>query len=117
MDQQTSPESAVSSRQSMAKIQPRTKNFAARCLLPVFVIIVILTALPHLHSESLASKNKEGNRLFSQEKYNDAEKAYLDAQIDNPGRPEILYNLGNSLIKQEKFDQGILALRQSMGSR
>jgi tetratricopeptide (TPR) repeat protein len=76
---------------------------------------MILTALPCLRAESLASKNKEGNRYFSQGKYSDAEKAYLDAQIDNPGRPEILYNLGNSLIKQKKYDQGIQALRQSMG--
>jgi Ca-activated chloride channel family protein len=112
---QQSRQSAVGSRRSMAKRQPYTGNLATSCLSPVFVIIMILTALPHLHAESLASKNKEGNLLFSQGKYSDAEKSYLDAQIDNPGRPEILYNLGNSLIKQEKYDQGILALRQSMG--
>jgi tetratricopeptide (TPR) repeat protein len=65
-------------------------------------------------AESLASKNKEGNRLFAQGKYKDAEKAYLDAQVKNPGKPEVLYNLGNSLIKQKKYTQGIQSLRQSI---
>ena len=104
--------SAVSGRQSAvgSPQQQHTGGFAAHRLRAVFVMI-----LPCLRAESLASKNKEGNRYFSQGKYSDAEKAYMDAQIDSPGRPEILYNLGNSLIKQQKYDQGIHALRQSMG--
>ena len=82
---------------------------------PVSVIaaFIIMTTLPCLRAESLASKNNEGNRLYSQGKYEDAEKAYLDAQVKSPGRPEVLYNLGNSLIMQEKFEQGIQSLRQS----
>jgi tetratricopeptide (TPR) repeat protein len=68
-----------------------------------------------VYAESLASKNKEGNRLYSEGKYEEAEKAYLDAQVKSPGKPEILYNLGNSLIKQKEYDRGLQALRQSMG--
>jgi Ca-activated chloride channel family protein len=80
----------------------------------LFAIAVILATPFKLEAESLASKNREGNRLFAQGKYEDAEKAYLDAQVKNPGRPEVLYNLGNSLIKQNKQDQGIQSLRQSI---
>jgi Ca-activated chloride channel homolog len=64
--------------------------------------------------ESLASKNNKGNRLYEQGKYEDAEKAYLDAQADSPGKPEILYNLGNSLIKQKKYREGVQSLGQSI---
>jgi len=67
-------------------------------------------------SESVASKNKRGNRLFEQGRYEDAEKAYLSAQVDGPGKPEILYNLGNSFVKQKKYREGIQALGQSIGS-
>jgi tetratricopeptide (TPR) repeat protein len=67
-------------------------------------------------AESPASKNKEGNRLFAEGRYEDAEKAYLGAAVNGPGRPEILYNLGNSLIKQKKYNPGVQALRQSMGN-
>jgi len=66
-------------------------------------------------AESIASRNRQGNRFFAQGKYAEAEKTYLDAEVNSPGRPEILYNLGNSLIKQKKYGQGIQALRQSIG--
>jgi Ca-activated chloride channel family protein len=77
---------------------------------------MILSAAASLYAESLASKNREGNRLFSEGKYKEAEKTYLDAQVASPGKPEILYNLGNSLIKQQEYDKGIQALHQSMNS-
>jgi Ca-activated chloride channel homolog len=86
---------------------------------PVFrgmliVAFVFAATLPVSKAESLASKNEEGNRLFAQSRFEDAEKAYLEAQGKAPGKPEILYNLGNSLIKQKKYDRGIQALHQSM---
>jgi Ca-activated chloride channel family protein len=87
---------------------------AARLWAPLLAFFLMLATLSDLKAESPAAKNNEGNRLFSQEKYEDAEKAYLEAQVKSPGRPEILYNLGNSLIKQKKYDQGIQALRQSI---
>jgi Ca-activated chloride channel homolog len=77
-------------------------------------VLLFMAAIPGVHAESTASKNAEGNRLFSEKKYTEAEKAYLDAQVKSPGKPEVLYNLGNSLIKQNKLDQGIQALHQSM---
>jgi Ca-activated chloride channel homolog len=80
----------------------------------VFSILMILTLPTPSRSESLASKNKRGNRLFEQGKYEDAEKAYLSAQGDDPGKPEIQYNIGNSLIRQRKYHEGIQALGQSI---
>ena len=72
-----------------------------------------LEAVPGVWADSVASRNKEGNRLFEQGKFQEAEKAYLDAQAQSPGRPELLYNLGNSLIKQKKYDQALQSLRQA----
>jgi tetratricopeptide (TPR) repeat protein len=69
---------------------------------------------PDVAAESLAAKNREGNRLFAQGKYEDAERTYMEAQVKNPGNSKVLYNLGNTLIKQKKFDQGIKSLRQSI---
>ncbi len=78
------------------------------------VTILLLALPPTSRAESVASKNKTGNRLFEQGKYQDAEKAYLDAQASMPGRPELSYNLGNSLIKQQKYDQALQALAQAV---
>ncbi|MBN2319098.1 MAG: tetratricopeptide repeat protein [Acidobacteria bacterium] len=80
----------------------------------VFILAAAFLAIPPAaKAESPASKNREGNRLFNEGKYEEAEKAYLEAQVKKPGKPEIIYNLGNSLIKQEKYPQGIQALQQS----
>ncbi len=84
--------------------------------LSVTVFAVVLGALaPSAHAETAASKNKQGNKLFEQGKYQEAEKAYLDAEIQSPGRPEILYNLGNTLVKQKKYEQAVQSLRQAIG--
>ena len=100
-------------RASATEFRPRKRRRAARRMLPVYAVLMGLAMLPHAYSESLAAKNREGNRLFAEGKYEDAEKAYLDAQVKSPGKPEVLYNLGNALIKQKKTDQGIQSLRQA----
>jgi Ca-activated chloride channel homolog len=78
------------------------------------LLAVLFAGVPAVQSESLASKNKKGNRLYSEGKFEEAEKVYLDAQVKNPGKPEIIYNLGNSLIKQKKHEEGIRTLRQAI---
>ncbi len=65
-------------------------------------------------ASTVASKNKQGNQLYSQGKYQEAEKEYLDAQLEAPGRPELLYNLGNTLLKRKKYDQAAQSLRQAI---
>jgi Ca-activated chloride channel family protein len=67
------------------------------------------------YADSVAAGNKEGNRLFQQGKFLESEKAYLDAQLEAPGKPELLYNLGNALAKQKKYEPAIQSLRQATG--
>lgn len=77
------------------------------------ILTAALMARTTVYAASAASRNKEGNRLFLQGKYQDAEKAYLDAQLEAPGRPELLYNLGNALVRQKKYDSAVQSLRQA----
>jgi Ca-activated chloride channel homolog len=65
-------------------------------------------------ADSAASRNRQGNKLYGEGKFQDAEKAYLDAQAVEPGRPELLYNMGNTLLRQKKFDQAVQALHQAI---
>ncbi len=92
----------------------KSKVICSRIAAGLLLLVLILACLPFGRAESLASKNKKGNGLFAEGKYEDAEKAYLAAQAEDPGKPEVLYNLGNSLIKQKKFQEGVQALGQSM---
>jgi Ca-activated chloride channel homolog len=80
----------------------------------LFLALAIFFNFTAARAESIASKNKKGNQFYTQGKYADAEKEYLDAQVNNPGNPKILYNLGNSLIRQKKYSQGIQALNQAI---
>ncbi len=82
--------------------------------LAIFLLLQMLSCSCAL-AVTTAAKNKEGNRLFLQGKYQEAEKAYLDAQLDAPGRPELLYNLGNALIRQKKYEPAVQSLRQAAG--
>lgn len=80
----------------------------------LMILFIAALACPCVYGESAATKNKEGNRLFQQGKYQDAEKAYVDAQLEAPSRPELLYNLGNTLIKQRKYEPAVQSLRQAV---
>lgn len=70
--------------------------------------------LPATCAASAGGKNREGNRLFQEKKYEDAEKAYLEARAEDPDRPEILYNLGNALVRQKKYQNAVQTLLQAI---
>jgi Ca-activated chloride channel homolog len=80
----------------------------------LFFMSAIFANVLFLRAESPASKNNKGNELYRQGKYADAEKEYLDAQVNTPGNPSVLYNLGNSLIRQKKYNEGVKALNQAI---
>jgi Ca-activated chloride channel homolog len=79
----------------------------------LFAAILMLVGSAFAHAASAGSENKKGNRLFADGKFEEAEKAYLNAEVKSPGRPEVLYNLGNALIKQQKYDQALQSLQKS----
>lgn len=86
----------------------------SRMVLALGLVTALLANAWPAEGASAASKNREGNRLFQQGNYADAEKAYLEAQAESPGRAELLYNLGNSLIKQRKYEAALQSLRQAI---
>ena len=81
--------------------------------MPVLLTCTALSGLG-LYAQSVAGLNREGNRLFAAGKYADAEKAYVDAQARTPGKPELLYNHGNTLIKEKKYEPAVQQLRQAV---
>ena len=84
------------------------------CVEKVLIVLSLLAFIPAALADSAGSKNKNGNRLFEEGKYEEAQKAYQEAQIKKPDRPEPLYNAGNALIKQKKYDQALQQLNQAI---
>ncbi len=55
---------------------------------------------------------KEGNELFSREKYGEALVKYTDAQLASPDDPRLHYNIGTVLHKQKKYDRATDSFRK-----
>ncbi len=95
------------------EIDKMLRTMAGKIALPVLLASLIVGGAD-VFAQSVAGLNREGNRLFAEGKYADAEKAYLDAQAKIPGKPELLYNHGNTLIKEKKYEPAVQQLRQAV---
>jgi Ca-activated chloride channel family protein len=108
-------------RASVASDRPRKRRGSLDPMVSktAFLAFLLLLSVPSARADSAAGRNKEGNRLFSEKSYEEAEKAYLEAQAKAPERPELQYNLGNALVKQKKYEPALQSLRNaiSKGSR
>lgn len=89
------------------------RTMARMVALPALLTSVLFGSAS-LFAQSVAGLNREGNRLFAEGKYAEAEKAYLDAQAKTPGKPELLYNHGNTLVKEKKYEPAVQQLRQAV---
>ncbi|MDX2002541.1 MAG: tetratricopeptide repeat protein [Chitinophagales bacterium] len=56
---------------------------------------------------------KEGNVLFMQKKYAEAEVAYKNALIENPNSAEAFFNLGTIYLKQDSTSKAIEFLQKA----
>lgn len=64
--------------------------------------------------DSLASKNKEGNRLYKEGKIDEALSKWRDAQIENPDSGKLYYNIGNGLHEQKKYEDAFKEYEKSL---
>ncbi|MFN7834138.1 MAG: tetratricopeptide repeat protein [Bacteroidota bacterium] len=65
----------------------------------LFVLLPLLTSAQQAHDFLL-----EGDKLYDQEKYRQAENQYQSAGKINPGNASAIYNLGNALYQQGKWE-------------
>ncbi|HSV87193.1 MAG TPA: tetratricopeptide repeat protein, partial [Bacteroidales bacterium] len=48
---------------------------------------------------------RQGNRLYQEQQFGDAEIKYRESLQENPGNIEGMFNLGNSLYRQERYKE------------
>jgi Ca-activated chloride channel family protein len=80
-------------------------------------ILVPLTAWGYAWSNPLANKTREGNKAYSQGKYDAALKEYLDAQIDYPESEVLHFNIGDVLFKQKKYKEASEEYQKALQSK
>ncbi|MFO7890714.1 MAG: tetratricopeptide repeat protein [bacterium] len=79
----------------------------------IFLLLLPVTAF----SQSDREKVKEGNQLFHEEKYDEAQNKYQDALLDNPASPLIQFNIGDVQYKKKKFEKALEAYYKSLDSK
>lgn len=82
-------------------------------VLSVLVLILILNHSPAFASGWYQSMQK-GLEAYEKQNYEDALKFFIDAQLEDPDRPEFYYNIGNAYYKKgdyqsayENYDQAL----------
>jgi len=73
----------------------------------LFFIVVLsgMLGLPVcVNAQAERKKVAEGNRLYSEEKYDEANNKYQDALLENPTSLPVLFNVGNVLYKKNDYE-------------
>jgi Ca-activated chloride channel family protein len=87
------------------------KTLFAPCLL--IAAVLLLTSC----SPSPTALNRRGNDAYARGNYDEALRQYQNAQAEAPDTPELHYNAGNTLYRQEQYDpasdEALAAIAQS----
>lgn len=82
--------------------------------LKFLVMILFIPGL--LFSQSIRKKVADGNKLFIEEKYDEATNKYRDALIDDPESPQIQFNIGNAEYKKKKYEEAFTNYQKSLST-
>ena len=82
----------------------------------VFYISILFLDPGILFGQAGRKKVMEGNRLFSEEKYDEANNKYQDAMLEDPGSPAIQFNVGDVLYKKKSYEKAMEAYQKAMDS-
>ncbi len=84
------------------------------------VLVVLCTVFIHVLPAQAASVYKsmqEGLQAYNNGEYETALKNFIDAQLEEPGRPEIYYNIGNTYYKLGNYEEAAKNYTQALKSK
>ena len=76
-------------------------------------VIILLMTVSAIYAQSDRQLVRKGNKQFRAGNYAEAEVSYRKAVEKNPRNPQALYNLGNSLLGQNKDSAAVAQLEAS----
>jgi tetratricopeptide (TPR) repeat protein len=59
-------------------------------------------------------QTEKGNRAYESEEYEEALRAYTEAQVEMPEAPELHYDIGNVLYRQEDYERATEAYTRAL---
>ena len=75
-------------------------------------LLVLLLASTQVAWLDPHARAREGNRLYTEGKFDDAAAKYNEALVDDPDSPRLHFNLGDAQYRQGKFDEALKAFQQ-----
>lgn len=83
--------------------------------------LIVIFILNFLFSYSIFAQGghkqvSQGNELFAEEKYDEANNKYRDALIENPESPIIHYNIGDVLYKKRNYEEAFKSYEKALSS-
>ena len=94
--------------------QPAAARMKRACFM--MFIAVLTVNLPRVYSQPGRRKIIEGNKLFVQEKYDEALNKYQDAQVQDPESPLLKFNVGDAQYKKQKFEDAAKEFEASLNN-
>jgi tetratricopeptide (TPR) repeat protein len=80
-----------------------------------FSLLVASIAAPNLLAQGAGRKQvAEGNKYFAEEKYDEANNKYRDAEVSNPESPIVHFNIGDALYKKRKYEEALEAYQKAI---
>jgi Ca-activated chloride channel family protein len=77
--------------------------------------LAVAAALPaQAEGQAGRSQVEEGNRLYSEGRFDEAHQKYLEALLEAPGSPLIHFNDGNALYQSRDFQRAMEAYREAV---
>ncbi|MEW6608936.1 MAG: tetratricopeptide repeat protein [bacterium] len=81
----------------------------------VIILISFCTFLGFL--DPVADKNRVGNKLYGQEKYDEALVKYREAQLKKPQSTELYFNIGNAFYKKQQYEKAIKEYQNALKNK
>ncbi|OQX26196.1 MAG: hypothetical protein BWK80_11675 [Desulfobacteraceae bacterium IS3] len=78
------------------------------------IMLIFLVML--FNASAYAGSIRNGEESYQKGEYEKALKYFIDAQLQNPDKPEIFYNIGNAYYKLEKYDEAANSFKQAAKS-
>lgn len=79
--------------------------------------IVLFVISQHLFSQAGREQVLEGNKLYAEEKYDEANNKYRDALLEDPESPIIHFNISDTQHKKGKYEEALENLNKALSPR
>ena len=79
----------------------------------IFFLILNIFFTISAFAQSGHKKVADGNKLYAEEKYDEANNKYRDALIDSPESPIINFNIGDVQYKKRNFEEAVKSYEKS----